>query len=176
MYGCRKSDEAIVAVKPTKGEGGNQTQTVERRAEAKGNAYQQSTHRAQNRIRVAQALARIRRTAAAMRRLEPRWEPYAGKPHVRFCAGGARQLASLPRPAEKSRVDTRPRPAVPTQIAASGRVGTAEPRPWIARASWPPLPTLHRRRIHMPIYSAACAMARPSANSRRSITVGTSQT
>ena len=20
----------------------------------------------------------------------PRWEPYAGKPHVRFCAGGAR--------------------------------------------------------------------------------------
>jgi hypothetical protein len=26
----------------------------------------------------------------------PRWEPYAGKPHVRICAGGARQLASLP--------------------------------------------------------------------------------
>jgi RNA-directed DNA polymerase len=21
----------------------------------------------------------------------PRWEPYAGKPHVRFCAGGAQQ-------------------------------------------------------------------------------------
>ena len=27
----------------------------------------------------------------------PRWEPYAGKPHVRFCAGGAQQCASLPR-------------------------------------------------------------------------------
>ena len=26
----------------------------------------------------------------------PRWEPHAGKPHVRICAGGARQLASLP--------------------------------------------------------------------------------
>ena len=22
-------------------------------------------------------------------RSDPRWEPYAGKPHVRFCAGGA---------------------------------------------------------------------------------------
>ena len=27
----------------------------------------------------------------------PRWEPYAGIPPVRFCAGGARQRASLPR-------------------------------------------------------------------------------
>ena len=27
---------------------------------------------------------------ATARRLDPRWEPYAGKPHVRFCAGGAR--------------------------------------------------------------------------------------
>ena len=26
-----------------------------------------------------------------------RWEPYAGKPHVRFCAGGAQYWASLPR-------------------------------------------------------------------------------
>jgi hypothetical protein len=28
--------------------------------------------------------------AASNCRLDPRWEPYAGKPHVRFCAGGAR--------------------------------------------------------------------------------------
>jgi RNA-directed DNA polymerase len=27
----------------------------------------------------------------------PRWEPYAGIPHVRICAGGAQQWASLPR-------------------------------------------------------------------------------
>jgi len=26
----------------------------------------------------------------------PRWEPYAGKPHVRFCTGGAQQWAFLP--------------------------------------------------------------------------------
>jgi hypothetical protein len=30
-------------------------------------------------------------------RLDPRWEPYAGQPHVRICAGGAQQWASLPR-------------------------------------------------------------------------------
>jgi hypothetical protein len=28
--------------------------------------------------------------AATTCRLGPRWEPYAGKPHVRFCAGGVR--------------------------------------------------------------------------------------
>ena len=26
----------------------------------------------------------------------PRWEPYAGKPHVRIWAGGAMKIASLP--------------------------------------------------------------------------------
>jgi hypothetical protein len=26
----------------------------------------------------------------------PRWEPYAGKPHVRFCARGAMKITSLP--------------------------------------------------------------------------------
>ena len=31
------------------------------------------------------------------RRQHPRWEPYAGKPHVRFCAGGVRvKRTSLP--------------------------------------------------------------------------------
>ena len=28
--------------------------------------------------------------AATACRSDPRWEPYAGKPHVRFCAGGVR--------------------------------------------------------------------------------------
>jgi hypothetical protein len=36
--------------------------------------------------------------AATTCRLDPRWEPYAGKPHVRFCAGGAMRVASLPLP------------------------------------------------------------------------------
>ena len=43
--------------------------------------------------RVSQALERIRHAVAVT---HPRWEPHAGKPHVRICAGGARQLASLP--------------------------------------------------------------------------------
>ena len=42
---------------------------------------------------MSQALERIRQAVAVT---HPRWEPYAGKPHVRICAGGARQLASLP--------------------------------------------------------------------------------
>jgi len=32
-------------------------------------------------------------------RHHPRWEPYAGKPHVRFYAGGVQQCTSLPRSA-----------------------------------------------------------------------------
>src|ERR1051325_11678044 len=125
MYGCRKSDEAIVAVKPTNGVEYSKPEPVERRAEAKGNAYQQSTHRAQNRIRVAQALARIRRTAAAMRRLEPRWEPYAGKPRGRFCAGCARQFGSLPRPGRRPVLCCPIRRAHALRIVASavGRAG-----------------------------------------------------
>jgi len=42
---------------------------------------------------VSQALERIRKVAVT----HPRWEPYAGKPHVRICAGGGEQSPSLPR-------------------------------------------------------------------------------
>src|SRR5438128_2159328 len=72
-HGHEKSDSAIVAVKPTnKAEGSAAEQSaaeptaaepVERRAETKGNAGQQSTHRAQSRASVSQALERIRRVA-----------------------------------------------------------------------------------------------------------------
>ena len=40
-------------------------------------------------------------------RLNPRWEPYAGKPHVRICAGGGEQSPSLPRPSSASVWDGR---------------------------------------------------------------------
>src|SRR5436190_14214511 len=92
MHGHEKSDLAIVAEKPAnKAEqptaeastGASAAEPVERRAGTKGNAGQQSTGRAQNRISVSQALERIRQFAVT----HPRWEPYAGKPHVRFCAG-----------------------------------------------------------------------------------------
>src|SRR5262249_19772989 len=59
----------------------------------KGNAHQQSTHWTQSQARVSQALERIRQAIAV---IHPRWEPYAGKPPVRFCAGGAMKIASLP--------------------------------------------------------------------------------
>jgi hypothetical protein len=60
---------------------------VERTVGTKGNADQQSTHRTQSRASASQALERIRKVFAVT---HPRWEPYAGKPHVRICAGGAR--------------------------------------------------------------------------------------
>jgi len=72
-HGHEKSDSAIVAVKPAnKAEQPaaeqsaaepTATEPVERRAETKGNAGQQSTHRAQSRASVSQALERIRRVA-----------------------------------------------------------------------------------------------------------------
>ena len=81
MHGHEKSGDAIVAVKPTNKAERSAAEPVEPRAEAEGNAGQQSTHRAQYRVRVTQALACIRR---AGRRGYPRWEPYAGKLHVRI--------------------------------------------------------------------------------------------
>src|SRR6266542_1941596 len=68
MHGHEKSDDAIVAVKPTNKAERSAAEPVERRAEAKGNAGQQSTHRAQYRVRVAQALACIRQASAVMTR------------------------------------------------------------------------------------------------------------
>ena len=97
MNGPEKSDPAIVAMKPTNKAGQpaaersaaepNAAEPVERRAGTNGNADQQSTHRTQSRASVSQDLERIRQVFAVT---YPRWEPYAGKPHVRICAGGAR--------------------------------------------------------------------------------------
>ncbi len=63
MHGGGKSDEAVVAKKPTNEVEQSMEESVERRAEAKGNASQQSTFRAQNREDASQALERIRLTA-----------------------------------------------------------------------------------------------------------------
>ena len=87
MYGHEKSDLAIVAVKPTNKAERSAVELAEPRARTEGNADWQSTHWAQNQARVSQALDRIRQFAC---RLDPRWEPCAGKPHARICAGGAR--------------------------------------------------------------------------------------
>jgi RNA-directed DNA polymerase len=86
MNGPEKSDRAIVAGKPANKAERSAADLVERRAGTEGNASRQSTCRTQRRISVT-PLALIRQN---YRRQHPRWEPYAGKPHVRICAGGAR--------------------------------------------------------------------------------------
>ena len=64
MYDHEKSDPAIVAVKPTNKAGQPAAEVVEPRAGAEGNVSQQSTGRAQHRVTVSQALARIRQAKA----------------------------------------------------------------------------------------------------------------
>ena len=63
MHGREKSDEAIVAGKPANKAERSAAEPVEPRAEAEGNASQQSTHRTQSRESVTQALERIRQRA-----------------------------------------------------------------------------------------------------------------
>ena len=63
MHGREKSDSAIVAGKPTNKAVPTAAEPVERRAGAKGNASQQSTHRTQRRVRVSQALERVRQVS-----------------------------------------------------------------------------------------------------------------
>ena len=106
MNGPEKSDPAIVARKPANKAARSATEpsvkvpaaaeSVERRVGTKGNADQQSTYRTQSRTRrtqsrasVSQELERIRQVASDRPAVtDLRWEPYAGKPHVRICAGG----------------------------------------------------------------------------------------
>lgn len=69
MYGAKKSDPAIVAMKPTNKAGGTAAaEPVEPRAGAEGNAGQQSTYRTQSRARVSQALERVRQAAKVRRK------------------------------------------------------------------------------------------------------------
>ena len=63
MHGRGESDSAIVAWKPTNKAERSAAELVEPRAEAKGNASQHSTDRAQNRATVSQGLERIRQVA-----------------------------------------------------------------------------------------------------------------
>jgi hypothetical protein len=132
MNGPEKSRLAIVAMKPANKAARSATEpsvkepaaaeSVEPRAGTKGNADQQSTHRTQSRVSVSQALERIRQVGSRLLcRSYPRWEPDAGKPHVRICAGGAQQCVSLPRRAPgRSWCD--PAGASPAQVRSSVRL------------------------------------------------------
>src|SRR5262244_2236171 len=85
MHGHEKSDSAIVATKPPNRAGRPAAEAVERRAEAKENANRCHTCRTQCRESVSQVPERVRKAARPAVK-HPRWEPYAGKLHVRFCA------------------------------------------------------------------------------------------
>jgi hypothetical protein len=87
--GREKSDPAIVAVKQANKAGEPAAEPVERRAGAKGNAGQERTLRTQGREGAPQGLDRVRQARARFAVKHPRQEPYAGKPLVRICAGGA---------------------------------------------------------------------------------------
>jgi len=63
MHGREKSESAIVAVKSANKVGRSTAEPMEPRADAKGNASQQRTRRAQDRESVSQALERIRNAA-----------------------------------------------------------------------------------------------------------------
>ncbi len=68
MHGHGKSDSAILAKKLANKVGQPIAERVERRAEAEGNADQQNTRRAQDRISVSHALERIRQAARARKK------------------------------------------------------------------------------------------------------------
>jgi len=92
VYGDEKSDPFIVAGKPANGDGRPEPERVERRRGAEENMGQASTRRTPSRVSVSPGLDRVRTTAWPNQRFavkHPRWEPDAGMPHVRFCAGGA---------------------------------------------------------------------------------------
>jgi RNA-directed DNA polymerase len=64
MNDPKKTDLVKVAMRPTNKAGlGTAAESVERRTRAEGNMGQQSTHRTQCRVRVSQALERVRQAA-----------------------------------------------------------------------------------------------------------------
>ena len=95
MYGPKESDTGIVAEKPANKAVRAAAELAEPRPVTNGNSRGQRTDRTQCRGTVYQAAERIRRSSG------PRSLPEVGavcvSAHVRICAGGAGQPASLPR-------------------------------------------------------------------------------
>src|SRR6267142_141756 len=63
--------------------------SLRRRSQKDGTTWQQITQLAKDWLPKPDTLHPWPRIRFAV--THPRWEPYAGKPHVRFCAGGAQQ-------------------------------------------------------------------------------------
>ena len=97
MHGCGESDSAIVAAKPTNKAERSAAEPVERRAEAKGNAGQQSTGRTQSRGTVSQALERIRHFASCIAKCRHTPEVGAVCPNwARTDLCGGREVTRVP--------------------------------------------------------------------------------
>jgi|SRR6516225_75619 len=95
MNGQEKSDFGVVAEKPANNGGEPSAERAEPRPETKGNAGQQSTHRAQDRARVTQALDRVRQASPSTTR---------GRSHMRESrpCGSERGAPSNGRPYRES--------------------------------------------------------------------------
>src|SRR5262245_6523445 len=90
MHGRGKSDFAIVAVKPTNKAERSAAEPVEPRAEAKGNAGQQSARRTQSRISVSKVLTHIRQLVAVDTRGGSRMRESCTYGSVRGARGNSR--------------------------------------------------------------------------------------
>ena len=90
MHGHEKSDPSVVAMKPANEGGRPLEELVEPREGAEGNTVEHTMRRTPSRESMSHGLDRVRRAARVRFAVKyPRWEPYAGNPPVRFCAGGA---------------------------------------------------------------------------------------
>src|SRR5260370_40203769 len=118
MTGGGRGEPAIVAMKPANKAERSAAESVERRAETKGNADQQSTYRTQSRANVSQALERIRKVASDRFAVtHPRWEKLWG---------GRRRLWHLHRPYEPMEVA----PWSKSMISAEAWPRLIRSRPW----------------------------------------------
>src|SRR5271155_2155833 len=93
-HALEESDCAILSMNQTNKEERSSAEPGEKRARAKENIVSSNTHSTQCGDRVFQGLSGVR--GATLLVTHPRWEPYAGKPLVRFCAGGDQRWSSLP--------------------------------------------------------------------------------
>jgi hypothetical protein len=105
MHGRGKSDFAIVAVKPANkvehpaeqsAVEATAAEPVERRAETKGNAGQQSTRRTQSRVSVSPALERIRQAFAVVTRGRSRMRESCTYGSARGARGNSRPYRDHP--------------------------------------------------------------------------------
>ena len=123
MHGRGKSDEAIVAVKPANKAERSAAELVERRAETKGNARHQSMLRTLCRVQHVTRDGRMRIIVSLMVRLDPRWEPYEGKPRVPDLCGG-REVTRVPTATKAPAKLARSAGASPAQVRPSKSPGS----------------------------------------------------